>query len=876
MALVVSETFRDNCYDLEKEQRIALVSNGIILSNEDIDVDSKVTFNLACMTGQQVQFGETPTNTIGVTVLNEDGRISASDITGKEFSCKIGVEVANGAYNAPSHAISAIDTGEYMVSVHSEAPYIRGNCTFASTISELENGDACKIMFVYGTIFFVVDDGTNRYYAKHTETSSHSYGAYATPSDMECAMLDRIMDSASYDAVAYYNGGMKEFTYREEYVEEGEWESASGNIVYITDALAHSIPSWIVGIGMTPSAISPSSIGLTTWGQAKNLTWLSMKSHTWGDLSGYSIFDCLTYESKDMGMWHFDRPRRINTAVLTISGKDRMTAFDIDSANFASTASNTALTVREMIFALASYAGVPVGDLSGLNELADEIVVDPTVYYNSKSLKDLLSYCGEVGGVCMFFDRWGNLTCNNSDNTPIALPYCYSFDVADYTAHTVGKMLVFHQGDFFEYQEDDTVLDGATYEWGDNPYFNKSNPTGSWFSEDMHKKYGGFRNAITVTEADYSLWCDDVYSWTDENNVTYREPIFAMTIEWNGSGRVTYENYGEEVRPLEKYDKRIESVSSVNDNNLQGLNKAQYANRLYFDENGLTVESRGLTIKNEDGKGVFAADENGNLVLEGIIRASGGNVGNWDIENNNLKCVNQDDENDYIILGKNNGIPGFEMSATARQTSSGVVSYHSKFTAQGMMLYEDDENVANLTYVTSSRGRQLTLFSKTADTSADNVAFRVTTPGTEIISPYLYFSHSFEILQTNIPSTAGTANAVMATTGLGTRKLYLVSSLRKYKDNIKTIENPTEKVDNLRGVTFTSKCEVDDPNQVFYGFIAEEVQEAVPELASYADGELQSVQYDRVCALLVEDLKACHKRIAELESRMAELEKRLK
>lgn len=874
MALVVSETFRDNCYDLEKEQRIALVSNGIILSNEDIDVDSKVTFNLACMTGQQVQFGDTPTNTIGVTVLNEDGRISASDITGKEFSCKIGVEVANGAYNAPSHAISAIDTGEYMVSVHSEAPYIRGNCTFVSTISELENGDACKIMFVYGTIFFVVDDGTNRYYAKHTETSSHAYGAYATPSDLECAMLDRIMDSASYDAVAYYNGGMKEFTYREEYVEEGEWESASGNIVYITDALAHSIPSWIVGIGMTPSAISPSSIGLTTWGQAKNLTWLSMKSHTWGDLSGYSIFDCLTYESKDMGMWHFDRPRRINTAVLTISGKDRMTAFDIDSANFASTASNTALTVREMIFALASYAGVPVGDLSGLNELADEIIVDPTVYYNSKSLKDLLSYCGEVGGVCMFFDRWGNLTCNNSDNTPIALPYCYSFDVADYTAHTVGKMLVFHQGDFFEYQEDDTVLDGATYEWGDNPYFNKSNPTGSWFSEDMHKKYGGFRNAITVTEADYSLWCDDVYSWTDENNVTYREPIFAMTIEWNGSGRVTYENYGEEVRPLEKYDKRIESVSSVNDNNLQGFNKAQYAQKLSFDERGLTVEANGMRILNADNEEVFYADEEGNLTIKGRVNADSGYIGEFLLVDGTLFTG---DDSEYVSFGSvTDGIPSLDFSRVFNYTDIGTVTYTNKTSSNGVTFYENSSIAGTISYYRNPPPGQRTLSISTRNFSdsqgAANISLysqgNISFSGQEVIC-------SQSISLQSPPTTTSSSNCALINVN-NAYKIHRVSSLKAVKDNVKTIENPSDKVDTLRGVSFTSKCEADDPKQIFYGFIAEEVEKAVPELATYEDGKLQSVQYDRVCALLVEDLKACHKRIAELESRMAELEKRLK
>ena len=78
-----------------------------------------------------------------------------------------------------------------------------------------------------------------------------------------------------------------------------------------------------------------------------------------------------------------------------------MTVFDEDSVNFASDVANTLLTAKGMIVAIANYKGVPVGDLSGMNELASEITIDPKVYYNYKSLKDLLSYAAEVCGVCL-------------------------------------------------------------------------------------------------------------------------------------------------------------------------------------------------------------------------------------------------------------------------------------------------------------------------------------------------------------------------------------------------------------------------------------------------------------------------------------------
>lgn len=864
MALQVSDTFRQNCYDSEKAQRLLLKSDGITLSNEDISGNGGVKFNLACITAQQVTFGEVPTNSINVSILNEDGRIGTDDIAGKEFACNIGVEVDRAEYNVSPCAISAIDANGYTISVHCEAPYVRGNCSFASILPQLEEGYPCKIVFDYGVVYFVVDDGTDLHFAKHTETGYHSYGAYSTPSDLECAMLTRIMSYSTFDGIAYFDGGMSEFTYKQEYEEEGEWATETGSVVHVFDALAHSIKSWVVGLGMTPSAPSVTPSGdHETWDEMNEHTWGEAKERTWRDLSGYSIFDVVRYESCAYGVWHFDRPRRANTAVLSLAGKDRMTIFDEDSVNFASDVANTLLTAKGMILAIAKYKSVPVGDLSGMNALADEITIDPKVYYNYKSLKDLLSYAAEVCGVCLFFDRWGRLSCNNADNIPVELPYVYTFDVADYTAHTIGKMLVYHQGDYFVYQEDNTVEDGVTYEWGDNPFFTKPSPTGSWFSSDMHKKYGGFRNAITVTDADYSLWCDDVYSWTDVDNVTYREPIFTMSVEWNGTGRVTYTNYGEEVRPLAQYDKRIESVSSINDNNLQGFNKAQNADKLYFDENGLTVESSGLRVKNADGLVVLDADDEGNLTLTGKINAESGFIGNFDITHEGLRFEGEDTKGNPILIS-------FEPtwgSQTLRIAKFG--ESRSVLSQDSLVISSIDSNgspigVDAIFELTDGVGiTQLNIGFRTHGTPSNSLVINII--GEEIWIPgNANFSES-------LPTTTSSANMVVSND-----KIYRSTSLRKVKDNIKTIENASEKVDNLRGVSFTSKCEADDPKKVFYGFIAEEVEKIAPELCTYENGELQGVQYDRVCALLLEDNKACHKRIEELEKRLEEIERRLK
>lgn len=840
----VTTTFRENCYDQSKRQRLLLRSNRLTLSNEDIAVGSGVRFNLASITStQQVQFGCTPCNSINVAILNENGRITSDSIVGNEFYCDIGVESDTGEYNAPQKAISAISTNYDYISVHSEAPYIRGNCTFGNIHPQLVNGYKCKIMYAYNVLYFVISNEGTSYYVKYVKTGAHSYGEYTTPSDTECAILDKLM-KASYDAVAYYDGGMVEYTYDREYgADSGTWATARGSIISLVDAIKSHIPSWVVGLGQTPGDSYIPSSNYETWNDMLNRTWGGAKEKTWGDYSGYSIFTMVVYESVPYGVWHFDRPRRINSAVLTLNGRDRMTIFDEDSSNYASSVANTLMTVRDMIVSIANYKNVPVGDLSGLNELVDEIVVDQKTYYQNKSLKDLLSYLFEVGGANCMIDRRGCLCASNSSNVSVALPYVYSFDVADSVAHTIGSMLVYKQGEYTQYETDDTVTDGVAYDWTDNPYFNNMLLSGSWFSNAINKKYGGFHNAVTVSDADYSMWCDDVYSWTDDEG-TFVEPIFTISIEWNGNGRVTYTNYGEEERQYASYDSRMQGVSSVNDKNLQGFNKAQYANKLYFDEKGLTVQSNGLTIKNADDESVFYADDEGNLTLNGRVHATSGNIGEWEIVDRGIKCGFT---NDFVFLGYDeDDTPVFRS-----QESFGVSP--------------EGDSIG----VTELAGSSLIFYQYEGETlhGSASLSLNWNTNDMWLSAPLCLY---------NVPTTTASSNVVLSSTGIGDwRKFYVSSSLRKWKDNIKTIENASERVDNLRGVSFTSKCEGDDPNTVLYGLIAEEVEKACPELASYTNGELQGVQYDRVCALLIEDNKACHRRIEALEKRLEELERRL-
>ena len=81
----------------------------------------------------------------------------------------------------------------------------------------------------------------------------------------------------------------------------------------------------------------------------------------------------------------------------------------------------------------------------------------------------------------------------------------------------------------------------------------------------------------------------------------------------------------------------------------------------------------------------------------------------------------------------------------------------------------------------------------------------------------------------------------------------ILSDMR-YKTNIKTIENPIEKLMALRGVSYNR---IDrDANETRYGFIAQEVLEILPEAC---DGE-NGIKNTDILALLVEAVKEMYKK----------------
>ena len=101
---------------------------------------------------------------------------------------------------------------------------------------------------------------------------------------------------------------------------------------------------------------------------------------------------------------------------------------------------------------------------------------------------------------------------------------------------------------------------------------------------------------------------------------------------------------------------------------------------------------------------------------------------------------------------------------------------------------------------------------------------------------------------------------------------YNTTSDRRLKENIEAITDGTDKLMAMRPVTHTWIADKDAP--AVHGFIAQEMQEIVPEAVSGdPEGEeMMSMDYGRITPVLVAALQDAHRKIAELESRLSAME----
>ena len=100
------------------------------------------------------------------------------------------------------------------------------------------------------------------------------------------------------------------------------------------------------------------------------------------------------------------------------------------------------------------------------------------------------------------------------------------------------------------------------------------------------------------------------------------------------------------------------------------------------------------------------------------------------------------------------------------------------------------------------------------------------------------------------------------------------ASSDRFKDAIKPMDKASEAILSLKPVTFRYKKELDPEATPQFGLVAEQVAKVDPDLvARDAEGKPFTVRYDEVNAMLLNEFLKEHRKVQELETRVAAQQK---
>jgi hypothetical protein len=156
-----------------------------------------------------------------------------------------------------------------------------------------------------------------------------------------------------------------------------------------------------------------------------------------------------------------------------------------------------------------------------------------------------------------------------------------------------------------------------------------------------------------------------------------------------------------------------------------------------------------------------------------------------------------------------------------------------------------------------------------ATTGFNNVYIGSGTNGVAGESSHTYISN---INSTSVSGGGTDTVTVDLTTGL----VGHLSSSRRYKEDIEPMNNASETIYRLKPVTYCYKKEIDRTRSPAFGLIAEDVAEVNPALvARDAKGQPESVHYEMVNAMLLNEFLKEHRKVETLEAELRAVNARL-
>jgi len=128
-------------------------------------------------------------------------------------------------------------------------------------------------------------------------------------------------------------------------------------------------------------------------------------------------------------------------------------------------------------------------------------------------------------------------------------------------------------------------------------------------------------------------------------------------------------------------------------------------------------------------------------------------------------------------------------------------------------------------------------------------------------------------IYSNVQPIVGTDPDVVTITSLGRLGRANISS-RRYKHDIKPMDKASEVLFALKPVSFRYNKQYDATQTIAFGLIAEEVAEVYPDLVGRnPEGQPESVRYEQINAMLLNEFLKEHRKVQELEATVAQQQK---
>jgi hypothetical protein len=292
--------------------------------------------------------------------------------------------------------------------------------------------------------------------------------------------------------------------------------------------------------------------------------------------------------------------------------------------------------------------------------------------------------------------------------------------------------------------------------------------------------------------------------------------------------------------------------------NTAGENTATGAGALFSNTTGIDNTANGAFALFSNTIG-----ERNNAVGDGALFASNANFNNafgaFALEadtTGGANCAFGDEALQENTIGSLNTAIGYQ-ALRSNSTGSNNVALGARalFNGTGSMFGSDN------TAIGYSAGEGL-------DTGSGNVYIGA---GLQAVDHPIENEHTY-IRNINITPVSGTGTDAV-TVDLTTGLLGHLTSSRRYKQDIQPMDNASETLYRLKPVTYHYKKEIDRSQGLDYGLIAEDVAEIDPILAVRGrDGEIESVRYNAINAMLLNEFLKEHCKVQELSATVARQE----